>query len=528
MTKGRNPLLFIVLGLTLLACALVGYKHLVLGFPLLPGEQTRVWDVEAQIVFRGKGEPVRASLAMPEPGSRFRVLDTTFVSPDYGFQQVRRHDVDRAEWTRREASGRQTLYYKIKVQERPSPALDPAAAGAAAQPQQAGDSSVFLPTLSGAYQVAAEHLIREVRKQSADDASFASLLVRALNQTDVVPDADFLDELTRGKGADPSYTRTQLVMRLLQDAGLKVRLVVGIALASGRRAQPMVEMVEIDTAGQWQMLDPRTGEAGVPEDFLPWQRGGVSLLDVDGGEQSRVTFSALSRSVSSKELAVAAGRQSHAALVDFSLYSLPVEEQNAYRYILLLPIGTLVVALMRILVGIRTSGTFMPVLMALAFLQTRLLPGIVIFVLIVSMGLWIRFILSRLNLLLTARIASVVTVVIGIMAGTSIVSYKLGIQQALSVTFFPTIILAWTVERMSILWEEEGPSSVLLTGGGSLLIAAISYFLMTNRFVEHWTFTFPELLLVVLGLTLMMGQYTGYRLLELRRFRGLVAQDKEA
>jgi hypothetical protein len=39
--------------------------------------------------------------------------------------------------------------------------------------------------------------------------------------------------------------------------------------------------------------------------------------------------------------------------------------------------------------------------------------------------------------------------------------------------------------------------------------------------LEHLFFTFPELLLVVLALVLLAGRYTGYRLLELSRFKAL-------
>jgi len=39
--------------------------------------------------------------------------------------------------------------------------------------------------------------------------------------------------------------------------------------------------------------------------------------------------------------------------------------------------------------------------------------------------------------------------------------------------------------------------------------------------LEHLIFTFPELLLVVLALVLLAGRYTGYRLLELSRFKAL-------
>ena len=176
---------------------------------------------------------------------------------------------------------------------------------------------------------------------------------------------------------------------------------------------------------------------------------------------------------------------------------------------------------MRVVVGISISGTFMPILIALALIQTTLLVGLAMFLLVVGVGLWIRTYLSHLNLLLVARVASVVIVVILLMAVVAILSYNLGIDQALTVTFFPTIILAWTIERMSILWEEEGGHEVLVQGSGSLSVAVLAYLVMSNRYVEHLTFNFPELLITLLGVILLLGKYTGYRLSELYRFRAM-------
>ncbi len=183
---------------------------------------------------------------------------------------------------------------------------------------------------------------------------------------------------------------------------------------------------------------------------------------------------------------------------------------------------TLVVAIFRILIGLRTSGTFMPILIALAFIQTTLLWGLLLFLIVVGAGLWIRSHLARLNLLMLGRISAVVTVVIALMSGISILSYKLGLYQILTVTFFPMIILSWTIERMSVLWEEDGPREVAIQGGGSLLVATAAFLMMSNSLVAHLTFNFPELLLVQLALILLIGQYTGYRLMELRRFRPML------
>ena len=42
---------------------------------------------------------------------------------------------------------------------------------------------------------------------------------------------------------------------------------------------------------------------------------------------------------------------------------------------------------------------------------------------------------------------------------------------------------------------------------------------MSIRQIEHVVFVFPELLLALLAVTLVLGRYTGYRLSELFRFR---------
>ena len=144
--------------------------------------------------------------------------------------------------------------------------------------------------------------------------------------------------------------------------------------------------------------------------------------------------------------------------------------------------------------------------------------GVAIFLLILMVGIWMRSLFSRLDMLLVARIAAVVVLVVILMAAISIVSYKLGIEQALTVTFFPMIIIAWTIEHMSILWEDDGPMEVLIQTTGSLVVAILSYLVMTSSYVEHWMFNFPEMLLGLLGLIIIHGQYTGYRLSELMRF----------
>ncbi|MBU5693411.1 7TM domain-containing protein, partial [Vibrio cholerae] len=143
---------------------------------------------------------------------------------------------------------------------------------------------------------------------------------------------------------------------------------------------------------------------------------------------------------------------------------------------------------------------------------------------IVGPGLISRSYLSKINLLLVARISAVIITVILIISVFTVVAFKVGLTEGLTITFFPMIILSWTIERMSILWEEEGAKEVLLQGGGSLFTAILIYLAMTNTYVQHLTFNFIGLQLVVLAAILLLGTYTGYRISELRRFKPLVEE----
>jgi hypothetical protein len=187
--------------------------------------------------------------------------------------------------------------------------------------------------------------------------------------------------------------------------------------------------------------------------------------------------------------------------------------------LLLIPVGAFIMVILRNIVGIRTFGTFMPILVALAFRETQLVTGLILFTLVVALGLSIRFYLEKLRLLLVPRLTVVLIVVVMLMVGLSILSHRLGLETGLSVALFPMVILTMFIERMSVVWEERGPAEASIEGAGSMIVASVAYLFMSLDSIEYLVFVYPELLLVLLALTLLIGRYTGYRLFELIRFR---------
>ena len=79
---------------------------------------------------------------------------------------------------------------------------------------------------------------------------------------------------------------------------------------------------------------------------------------------------------------------------------------------------------------------------------------------------------------------------------------------------------------MSLTWEEDGPAEALKKAAGSLAGAVPGYWILTNEYIEHVAIVFPELLLIVLAIVLLLGRYTGYKLTEFVRFKVLANEGK--
>ncbi|USH03462.1 inactive transglutaminase family protein [Grimontia kaedaensis] len=496
----RVPFYLLISLLIIVGMSMSIYRHNVYGVPWTAGQKHQVWEVEARVEFEAKGEPVKVSLATPDTQEGFTLINENTSSPGYGFALINTQDGRRAEWSKREASGQQILYFKnqMLVDEN------------ANYPTEPPLGEVTPAVLDGPIQTAADALLEQARQRSADNVTLARELIKQFNDKESQNAALLTKEMSKA----------QAIVAILSLEGIHARVVGALQLEDGRRRQSVIPMVEIWDNEEWQLFNLDTGTEDSFDNLLIWNQKGTPLLEVMGGTNSQVSFSIIAQDISPQQ---ATDEKIQAeSLLNFSIHSLPIEEQAMFKTIMLIPIGALIVVLLRVLVGLKTSGTFMPVLIAVAFVQTQLVPGLVGFLLIVGTGLVIRSYLSRLNLLLVARISAVIITVIMIISVFTVVAFKIGLVEGLTITFFPMIILSWTIERMSILWEEEGAKQVLIQGGGSLLTAVLVYLAMTNDFVRHLTFNFVGIQLVILALILMLGNYTGYRLSELKRFKPLV------
>ena len=501
MNNTRIAYFILVAGLIGIGIGLCIYRYVNFDVSLLPGEKREIWSLEARVEFEAKGEPVLVSLAIPDTQESFERIAEHSASPGYGLAYVDKGLSRRAEWSIRQANGKQLLYYRVDmIRDHSIGQKGTVTIPAISQPRLGG---------AGPHRTEALSILNQARQKSADAFTLTRQLIYELNTQ-----SQSLQLLTQ-KQAISTW-----VVELLAFAGVAAREVHAVTLEDGRRRQKLKTFVQVFKDSEYVLFDIQTGANTTQKNRLLWEYHSNATLEVIGGSGASVSFSILKQEIPINQIQKIS-QSEQKSLLDFSIHSLPIEEQTLFKGILLIPIGVLVVVFMRLFIGIRTSGTFMPVLIAIAFIQTSLVTGLIGFFLVVGTGLIIRGYLSQHNLLLVARISVVIISVIILISLFTVASYRAGLTEGLKITFFPMIILSWTIERMSILWEEEGPHEVFVQTGGSLIIAIMAYFLMLNDIIQHLMFNFIGLQFITMALLLLMGNYKGYRLLEIHRFKPL-------
>jgi 7 transmembrane helices usually fused to an inactive transglutaminase/Inactive transglutaminase fused to 7 transmembrane helices len=507
----KNRHLYILAGvLSLVGICLFLYKVLVLELPLRPEAKTTNWEVEVRVTFTARDDAVKLSLFLPQNEGPLVVIDQSFLSEGYGVttatEGVNRH----AHFSIRKASGEQAIYYRFVVHR----VLVDRSEKSAEEP------TPQTPRFNEERMAAARGLIRDLHAKSADDETFVRLLLKVL--TSPAPP----ERVTMLLGLAPGMARRMdVAAQTLNMAGIPARAVNGIRLADFSRNAQIVHWLEAYIDDDWKAFAGREGANNpLSQKDFPWWRGSRPLASVEGASNLKTSLTVTAAAVPALRSALAVDLAHGTNLLAYSLFTLPLGTQQVYRIILTVPIGVFFLTLLRNVVGVRTFGTFMPVLIAIAFRETHVLWGLILFTLVVSVGLLVRLYLENLRLLVVPRLSSVLIVVVLTMAAISVVSNKLGIERGLSVALFPMVIMTMTVERMSVTWDERGPAEMMRLGAGSLIVAVIAHLIMVNAYVEHICLVFPELLLVVLACNLLLGRYSGYRLLDLPRFRVLAGR----
>lgn len=503
-----------ILGLVLIAAGLSVFlaKTVILHYPISPGVMATVWDFETYIEFEGRNQPARIEIYIPAADVERSFPEEQFYNGAFGLSLATEAETRnrRAIWTYRHPSNRKVLRYKAQTLGETRSTPLPLSFRESEPDEIPFEEDLIKRQAFIVWQ-------GNLRQRSADDRSFAGLAVRAAFEN-ASSDELYADELTALLDEDAGQLgRLELARHTLQSQGIPARIANGVYLSEERRREDVKHWLEYHVDGE----DVRYFPDGAPNRFFTIWYGSGDLIRASGVDDVDVQLSVQAVEKAAEDIARGAPSRLGAMGRAIGFENLPLTTQLVYKVLLTIPIGITLLVFLRQFIGFKTLGTFMPVLIGIAFRETALLNGILLFSLLVALGLTLRFYLERLQLLLVPRLAVVVIFIVISMALITILMTGANQAIGLSISLFPMVILTMTIERMSIVWEETSGGEAIKQGLGSLAVASLAYLAMTNPYVEHLMFHFPELLLVLMGLCILMGRYTGLRLSELWRFRSL-------
>lgn len=321
--------------------------------------------------------------------------------------------------------------------------------------------------------------------------------------------------------------RARLLVALCRARNIHARVVSAVSLNPDappgihRWAEAWIPDSANEAQGRWVPACPtfgHYGSRGWPQTYLIVRLDDEPLVRGPGADPK---LTLMARPLLDRPAADEPAARTFWRAVSFT--SLPPAEQHLVRFVLVLPLGAVVVSFFRVVVGTTTFGVFTPALLGLIFRDVRALPwGLGIFAGTVVVGWTFRKILDRYSLLMVPRTAILLTMVCVFLLATVILAARAGVHITGYVALFPLVILTHMVERFWTVETEDGTRAAFKTLLGTVFVAVAVALAVGPQPVGRWLFRYPETLGVVVAALLLLGRYTGYRLTELYRFQDVI------
>ncbi len=198
---------------------------------------------------------------------------------------------------------------------------------------------------------------------------------------------------------------------------------------------------------------------------------------------------------------------------------------NTLVLLLLLPIVTFVIAFSRNVVGIRGFGIFLPAALSVVFVATGPVVGIGLFLVIVAVSTLVRMILRKLKIKLQylPRMSFIFWAVVFAVLGVLFLAPVLSFPALANVSIFAVLILILLAEEFSRVQLGKSAKTAANLTFETLILSLISYLFLTLQPLREYVLLKPEVSLILVAIAdLVLGKYTGLRVMEFYRFRKLI------
>lgn len=192
-------------------------------------------------------------------------------------------------------------------------------------------------------------------------------------------------------------------------------------------------------------------------------------------------------------------------------------------HLFIVPIGALVVVLLRLTLNLQTLGPFRAILLAMAFESVGFGLGLAFFTIVTAVVMVLRPATRSLGLPYYGRVLTIISVVSAIVVAVLIIASATGAVDLERLVYFPIVVLALSGDTSSRLLAREGAWALLRRFGVTLLAAAAIALLAMTPAIHAGLTRFPELLTLPILAIIVICE-----LFDIRLLRNAAAEAKAA
>jgi len=196
---------------------------------------------------------------------------------------------------------------------------------------------------------------------------------------------------------------------------------------------------------------------------------------------------------------------------------------NIIVVLILFPIITSIIAASRHLIGLQGFGIYIPAVLSVAFVSTGITTGVAVFAAVLIAATVFKALLKRLRLQYLPRTALLLWGVSLVILILLVLASLFGVSGFLSLNIFPLLIIMLLTENFMETQLTSSTSQTIQLTVETLVIAIVCSLLIGNEYIQRIVLLRPEATFISVAVfNLVVGRYSGLRLLEYIRFRSLI------
>jgi hypothetical protein len=195
---------------------------------------------------------------------------------------------------------------------------------------------------------------------------------------------------------------------------------------------------------------------------------------------------------------------------------------NTIILILLLPLLATIIVSFRYIIGLSGLGLLVPIALSVTLLATGVTPGFILLSAIILSSFFSRFLLKRIRIMQMPKMALSMLLAAIFVIATLTASAAYGIFDVSNLSIFPILLFLLLSDRVVALFLEGNLSETIQTTAVTLLLGILGFAILSWESLRSLVLVYPELILLLIPLNILIGRYFGLRVTEYIKFQPVI------